>query len=139
MGNMLVLGGIGKMLPHHAQTHLHTHAYIHTHTCTGPPSYPEPFLQLINATTLLLSWFPPFTWPDFEIINYSIKMMNTTNGDTFVRNVNATPNETIINEYFITPNGEATQSCFPLKFAVSATSTIGESRPGNTSGGFPIG
>lgn len=43
MGNMLVLGGIGKMLPHNAQTHLHTHAYIHTHmyrTSLLPRTFP---------------------------------------------------------------------------------------------------
>ena len=70
---------------------------------------------------------------------YSIKMVNTCDGDTVVRNIDAAHDDTIITEYFHMPNGEATQSCSLLEFAVSATSAIGESRPGNISGGFPIG
>jgi len=118
---------------------MHPHTTPTTHTHTGPPSSPEVSLQVLNSTALLLSWPPPFTWPDYEIEYYSIRMMNTSSGHVTVINVDAARNETNVTEYFSTPGGEIAQRCSLLTFAVSATSIIGEGIQGNASGGFPIG
>ena len=116
----------------------------HTHTLpSGPPAPPHPTLELINATTLQLSWYPPFTWTGFPIQNYTVWMGNLTNSmndrqDNIPINENNS-NDTSVTFELSTINGEIARGCALLDFSVTARSDLGESSPGRVSGGFPIG
>ena len=116
----------------------------HTHTLpSGPPAPPHPTLELVNATTLQLSWYPPFTWTGFPIQNYTVRMGNLTNSmnnrqDNIPIHENNS-NDTSVTFELSAINGEIARGCALLDFSVTAWSDLGESRPGRFSGGFPIG
>jgi len=112
-----------------------------TLTVWGPPAPPQPKLELLNATTLRLTWNPPFTWTGFPIQNYTVRMENTSNSMNN-RQWNIPANENNSNDSvsfeLSTMNGEIATGCALLNFSVTAWSDLGESRPGRISGGFPI-
>ena len=117
--------------------------YTHTHTHTsGPPAPPQPTMELLNATTLRLTWFLPFTWTGFPIQNYTVRMENTSNSmNNRQWNIPANENNSCDSVSFelSTMNGEIARECALLNFSVTAWSDLGESRPGRILGGFPIG
>ena len=62
---------------------------------TGPPSPPEPQLLVLNATTIQLSWLPPFSWEDYPIVNYTVQVHNRITGEVINSTVNVTFTETV--------------------------------------------
>lgn len=114
---------------------------LHLHA--GPPSSPDPQLQVLNATALLLSWLPPFTWEGYPIVHYTIQIHNRATGKVMNRTTNATSTGSntmsAITFNFSTPHGQVLQRCEELSFAVYAANNIGQSEPGEVNGGFPIG
>jgi len=100
----------------------------------GAPATPNVSLHVVDAATLHLSWEPPFTWPQYEILHYIVNMENRTNGDVLPP-VILGPNDTT---YIITASAPV-QSCAELRFSVTAYSALGASTPAVVAGGFPIG
>ena len=66
-----------------------------SHTHTGPPSPPEPHLVVLNATTIQLSWLPPFSWAEYPIVNYTVQVHNRITGEEINSTVNVTFTETL--------------------------------------------
>jgi len=115
----------------------------YTHMYTGPPSLPDPQLHMLNATTLQISWLPPFTWEDYPIVNYTIQIHNRATGNVMNWTINVTSTSVVavspVTFNYSSPHGEVSQRCEELVFTVYAVSNIGQSEPGVVNGGFPIG
>lgn len=108
---------------------------------TGAPLAPNVTITIVNATTLLVSWDKPFTWEQFDIHNYTIRVRNTTNGNTTEKTISS---DDLISNYRVVTyamdsNGAVAQGCHELQITVTANNGIGESREGFVKGGFPIG
>ena len=88
----------------------------------------------MNATILQLSWDSPFTWPEYEILNYTVKMENRSSGVT-ERPVVLSPTDLT---YTLTASAPA-QHCAELRFNVTASNALGNSAPAVVTGGFPKG
>jgi len=67
----------------------HTDNYL----SEGAPATPNASLHIVHAATLQLSWDPPFTWPQYEILRYRVIMENRSNGD-ILPPVILSPNDT---------------------------------------------
>ena len=103
----------------------------------APPLSPTPEVQLINATALLLSWEPPFTWSEYPLLNYTVRMHNTSSGEQFawVRMIPAT-----VTTYEVFSSGGMISSSYhELVFSVTASNDLGESTEGTVYSGFPVG
>ena len=83
-------------------------------------------------TTLQLSWIPPFTWPDYQILNYTVRVENRSSGITDSPMV-LTPTDLT---YTLTAEAPA-QHCAELRFNVTASNALGDSVPAVVIGGFP--
>ena len=110
----------------------------------GPPLPPDPHLYMFSATTIQLSWLPPFSWEDYPIVNYSVQVYNRATGEVINSTVNATSTEMHSTTAPVTfiyniPHGGVVQNCEVLVFSVSAASNVGWSSPAVVTGGFPIG
>jgi len=99
----------------------------------GAPATPIVSLHVVDATTLRLSWEPPFTWSQYEILRYIVTMENRSNGDVLPPVILNPSNTT----YIITASAPV-QSCAELRFSVTAHSALGASTPAVVAGGFPI-
>ena len=99
------------------------------------PLPPEPHLEVMNATRILVRWETPFTWPGYEILQYSIMINDTDTGDVYSKIINATDANFTNTSISIETIAE---SCIKRIFAVSASSIVGWSDPGIIIGGFPI-
>ena len=118
-----------------------------THTCAcavpQPPPSPKPQLLVLNATTVQLSWLPPFAWAEYPIVNYSVQVYNRATGEVMNSFINATSEvlstTTPVTFDYGVPQGSVMQNCEELFFSVSAASIIGGSSPAVVTGGFPIG
>ena len=88
----------------------------------------------MNATTLQLDWDPPFTWPDYEILNYTVTMENRSSGIT------DSPVVLTVTDLTYTLTAEApAEHCAELRFNVTASNALGDSAPAVVIGGFPKG
>ena len=115
-----------------------------THTCiyAGPPSPPDPHLYMFSATTIQLSWLPPFSWGEYPIVNYSVQVHNRATGEGTNSTINVISTEMFsmaasVTFVYSTPGG--VQNCEEFVFSVSAANNIGWSSPAVVTGGFPIG
>ena len=88
----------------------------------------------MNATILQLSWDPPFTWPEYEILRCTVRMENRSSGIT-AEPVVLTPTDLT---YTLTASAPA-QQCAELRFNVTASNALGDSAPAVVTGGFPKG
>ena len=107
------------------------------HIDTAPPLPPAPEVLLINATALQLSWEPPFTWSEYPLLNYTIRMHNTSSGEQFawVHTIPAT-----VTTYVVFNSGRMIFSSYhELVFSVTASNDLGESSQGTVHSGFPVG
>ena len=109
----------------------------------GPPPSPKLHLLVLNATTIQLSWLPPFAWAEYPIVNYSVQVYNRATGDVMNSFINATSEMfsttapvTLIHN---TPHGGVMRNCEELVFIVSAATIIGWGSPAIVTEGFPIG
>ena len=113
------------------------------YTVPGPPPSPKPHLLVFNATTIQLSWLPPFSWAEYPIVNYSVQVYNRATGEVINSFINATSEmfSTTAPVTFIhnTPHGGVMRNCEEQVFIVSAATIIGWGSPAIVTGGFPIG
>ena len=76
-------------------------------------------------------------------MNYSIQIHNRVTGEMMNWTMNATSAGSIVTSpitfNYSTPRGEVVQQCEELVFTVRAANSIGQSEPGEVTGGFPIG
>ena len=117
-----------------------------TSLSVGPPTQPQPILQLVNETTLLLEWSEPYSPPDHNITNYLLAI-NGTSGDALCPTDDTLCNISFsrdFNKYFIQSDKHPFRDyfeqsmCALLKFQVVAVSDIGCSQAGSAEGGFPM-
>ena len=92
-------------------------------------------MSVLNATTLQVSWDPPFTFPGHEILHYDITVENKTTGEAIIDSQRIL----VAEERALYVNGEMAQKCNELAFTVTATNDLGESDPTTVSGWLPIG
>ena len=95
-------------------------------------------LETLNATTLLLNWDTPFSWPEYDVLYYTVRMENSSSGEVKQWAMNATGNDTA-NVFPFSTEGEVSQTCIELSFYVAASNIIGKSNETKISGRFPIG
>ena len=110
----------------------------------GPPLPPDPHLYMFSATTIQLSWLPPFSSAEYPIVNYTVQVHNRATGDAMNSTINATSTEMFSMTTPVTfihnmAHGRVMQNCEELVFIVSAANNIGWSSPAVVTGGFPIG
>ena len=105
--------------------------------CAAPPLPPAPEVLLTNATVLQLSWEPPFTWSEYPVLNYTVRMHNisSTGQYTWTRTISAAVNTMEV----ISSGSTVSLSYHELVFYVTARNDIGESCQGVVHGGFPVG
>ena len=109
----------------------------------GPPLPPDPHLYMFSATTIQLSWLPPFSWAEYPIVNYSVQVYNRATGEMMNSFINVTSEilatTAPVTFTYNTPHGGVMWNCEELAFIVSAASIIGWGSPAIVTGGFPIG
>ena len=88
--------------------------------------------SLIGLTDIILEWEEPFTWSDFDILQYMVS-------EVIDGVVNATFNLTDMAHVYSSPTGEMAESCLPLEFLVEAVNDVGVGEPGVVIDGLPIG
>ena len=89
----------------------------------------------MNATTLQLSWDPPFTWSEYEILHYTLRIENRSSGITNQGPVVFSPTDVT---YTLTTSAPV-QHCAELRFNVTASNALGDSVPAVVTGGFSKG
>ena len=99
----------------------------------GLPLPPDPTLNILSPSQLQIQWDIPFSHESDPIQRYDIQILNTSSGSKFEYNV--TQNGYI----FPTEGANKVEHCHRLMFNVTAVSTLGQSKPGKVSGGFPVG
>ena len=101
----------------------------------GPPLPPDPVLNVVNVTTLRVSWMQPYSWPGYNILNYKIEIENQSTGEKIhdAEYVNRTQHT------FHFFSDMVAESCMELTIYLSAINAAGESEAAEISGGFPIG
>ena len=97
---------------------------------------PDAVLNVVNVSTLQVSWTPPYSWPGYDILSYNIKIENQINGDQIQYDTECV-NHTECNFYF--HSDIVAESCMALTVFLSAVNTAGESEAAAINGGFPIG
>ena len=50
---------------------------------------------MLNATTIQLSWLPPFSRAEYPIVNYTVQVHNRITGEVINSTINATFTETV--------------------------------------------
>ena len=100
----------------------------------GGPAPPNVSLRVVNATTLQLSWDPPFTWPEYKLLNYTVRMENRRSNIT-AEPVVLPPSDLT---YTLTASSPV-QHCADLRFNITASNALGDSAPAVVTGGFPKG
>ena len=109
----------------------------------GPPLPPDLHLYMFSATTIQLSWLPPFSWAEYPIVNYSVQVYNRATGEMMNSFINVTSEilatTAPVTFTYNTPHGGVMWNCEELAFIVSAASIIGGGSPAIVTGGFPIG
>ena len=89
----------------------------------------------MNATALQLSWDPPFTWPEYEILRYTVRMENRSSEITDQGPVVLSPTSLT---HTLTASAPV-QHCAELRFNITASNALGDSAPVVVTGGFPKG
>ena len=118
-------------------SHTHAAAYIST-LYAGTPSPVRLAVSVLNATTLQVSWDPPFTFPGHEILHYNITVVIKTTGETIIdRQRVLGAEERVVS--VSSPDGEIARKCNEITFTVTATNDLGEGDPTSVSGWLPIG
>lgn len=104
----------------------------------GPPLAPHPKFRVMNATHIEVQWDKPFAFPEFDVQNYTLSIVNTSSeNDTITNELSA--NTTYPIRHYISNGGDIPKECMYLRFIVTATSDAGTSDEGSVTGGFPIG
>ena len=102
-----------------------------SHTHAGPPSPPEPQLLVLSATTIQISWLPPFSWEEYPIVNYTVQVRNRITGEvtnsivTITETISAAVTREVVNSTLstTTESGSATIIEEEMNSTTSATFT----------------
>jgi hypothetical protein len=82
---------------------------------------PNPSI-LLQATSVLLKWCPPFLWAGHRIKYYTVATTNITDGTVTVDNINAT-----FNDYVVTlEKSRQNENCAEFSFTLSAVNIENE-------------
>ncbi len=100
----------------------------------GPPLPPTPRLTVVNATHLKISWDPPFllAGDKYPVQYYQVHVTNSTSNEVL-------KDEQVNGTHTIYSIPAVAETCQPLSFNVTATTSVGTSVPAVEEGGFPIG
>ena len=99
----------------------------------GTPLPPNPNLKVLSSSQFEVQWDVPYSNENYPIQHYNIRIVNTSSGQELFDSV-------IENRYvYNTEHSNAEMRCDLLIFSVTAVNELGQSVPGNVSGGFPIG
>lgn len=102
---------------------------------TGPPLPPAPSFTLINETAVNVTWQKPFTWEQFDILNYIVRITNATSGEG-IKNVTIHPT---VNQAVMSYVMDNLEECHEIQFNVTAVNAVGKSRDGYVLIQFPKG
>ncbi len=100
--------------------------------CTGAPLPPATSADVVNATTIELTWTEPFTHQGYGVDHYTVTIENTVTGNITRADVNDT-------RFMYTRVGGIAQECVKFEFTVTAINVVGESSAVAISAGFPTG
>ena len=101
--------------------------------CLGPPLPPEPVLVINSSSQLDIHWDVPYSNEQYPVESYNIQIVNMSTGAVLASD--SEHNETSFVHVF----DDKVQYCQILTVNVTAVSALGQSVPGSTSMGFPIG
>ena len=88
----------------------------------------------MNSTAMEVSWDPPFTPAGFNVLFYTVTIVNTSSGIT------RTASPLINASYLYSTNGsQVSQRCDEIDFYVAASSAVGQSKSGCVNATFPVG
>lgn len=114
---------------------------MHYHYFIGPPLTPQPVFHVVNATHIEVKWDKPFAFPGFDVQNYTLSIWNTSTRSPYSPNLIFPVSEDT--EYpirhYISNGGNIPDDCVYLNFTLTASSDVGTSSVGFTTGGFDIG
>ena len=97
-------------------------------TSIGPPLPPDPVLNVVNVSSLRVSWTKPYSLPEYNILSY--KVVIYSDGKIFrSADTNGTDSEYIF----------LAERCMEFTILLSAINSIGESEAATITGGLPIG
>ena len=99
----------------------------------GVPFPVEPVFSVVNVSTIKVEWEAPFSWDDFPITSYTVRVTNKTSQELLVDDQVLGPDAL---SYSLTQT--ALPSCTDLNFSVSVSNSVGTSSPGITQGAFPF-
>ena len=93
-------------------------------------------MLVLSPYLLEVRWDEPYSHPDYPVQGYAIQILNMTSGKILEYSLGQ--NET---SYRLTTDDHShlMHYCHRLIVRVAAESELGQSVPGNVSGGFPIG
>ena len=107
---------------------------------------PNPNVDILSPTSLLLKWSPPFLWPGHHIDYFIVSTINKTDEHLIMNDtVNATMtlNDVIftLNKSLLNDEHVHVQDCNEFTFSISAYSDYYGMLPQtfNVTGGFPSG
>ena len=90
---------------------------------TDPVVKPNPSL-LLQPTSYLLKWCPPYLWPGHRIKYYTISLTNLIDGTVTYENINAS----VLSDFIVTvEKSRHGEDCAKFEFSLSAVSTSNES------------
>ena len=96
----------------------------------GPPLPPAPQLEVVNTTSVRVSWEEPFTWELFPVLSYQVSVYNVSSG-------------TYTNAYTLSGSQRSqvvtVESCSVLVLQVTASNREGMSVPGTITVEIPAG
>ncbi len=99
----------------------------------GPPSNPLPRLGYNNHNhSLTLNWNEPFTHPGFNVIRYTLEILNTADHETISEPIDMQLRRVYMYTSILPV------MCTELEYTVTAYNEVGNSTASVT-GGFPIG
>ena len=97
---------------------------------------PDPALVVRSPFLLEIQWEMPYSHPDYPVQSYKVQILNTTSGKLLEYSLGENVTSfNLMNE----DDNQLSHYCHHLIISVSAVNALGQSMPGNVSGGFPIG
>lgn len=88
--------------------------------------------SLSSPTQIHVEWEEPFTWPNFNISHYIVT-------EIIDEAISQILNTTGLYHTYSSPSGGVVEVCQNVTFQVTAVSDLGESQPGISVNGLPIG
>ena len=95
----------------------------------------------MNATHIEVWWDKPFAFPEFDVRNYLLLILNSSSESNSTRNetISVSADTTYPIRYYLNNRGDIPKECVYMNFLLTAISDAGRSNVGSVTGGFPIG